>query len=431
MKKYSIEQLVARQILDSRGNPTIEVDCYLKNGGFGRVGIPSGASTGSFEAIELRDGDKNYYNGKSVKKAVDNVKTIADAVKGKKFADYYELDQFLLELDGTDNKSKFGANAILGVSIAFAKAVASRLGVPLFVYLQSEEFCMPIPMMNIMNGGKHADSSLNVQEFMVAPIGASSWSQALEWGAKVYQTLKSILKADGKSTGVGDEGGFAPQLDSDEDALSYLVKAIEKSGLKPGKDMAIALDVAANEMYEEASKIKKAGNYCFWKNGTVYTPQQLSDLYGSWIKKYPIISIEDPFAEEDWETWTAFTKQYGQKIMIVGDDLYVTNPERLSKGIDLKASNAILIKPNQVGTLYETMLTMDLAKEEGLNCVVSHRSGETADSTIADIAVATASGWIKTGAPCRTDRVEKYNQLLRIEEMLGEYAIYRTIKKSK
>lgn len=429
MKKYKIEEFYARQILDSRGNPTIEVECYLKNGGYGRVGIPSGASTGSFEALELRDGNKDYYDGKSVKKAVENVNKLNLELKGKKFAHFADLDQYLLALDGTENKSTYGANAILGMSLSFAKAVAHSENLPLFVYLAQNEFSLPVPMMNIMNGGKHADSSLNVQEFMIVPHGAKSFSQGLEWGVKVYQTLKKLLKADGKSTGVGDEGGFAPQLDNDEDALSYLVKAIEKAGLKPGKQVSIALDVAATEMYTEAEKVKKAGNYCFWKQNKIYTPQELSDLYGEWIKKYPIVSIEDPFSEEDWDTWTAFTKKYGKKIMIVGDDLYVTNPNRLSKGIEQKASNAILIKPNQIGTLTETLMTMHIAKEDGYNAIVSHRSGETSDSTISDLAVATGCGWIKTGAPCRTDRVEKYNQLLRIEEMLADEAVYGKVNK--
>lgn len=419
MKKYKIEYLHARQILDSRGNPTVEVECAIKKGGFGIVGIPSGASTGSFEAVELRDGDKEYYNGKSVKKAVENVNNLANKLIGMSFSSFYELDELLLEEDGTENKSKLGANATLGISLAFAKAIADTEGVPFFGYLQQDEFRMPVPMMNIMNGGKHADSSLNVQEFMIVPHGADSWSQALEWGVKVYQTLKGLLKKDGKSTGVGDEGGFAPKLDSDEDALSYLVKAIKASGLKPGDQVSIALDVASSEMYNEAEAKKKKGQYLFWKNGTFYTADELSDLYGAWIKKYPIISIEDPFAEEDWEAWSKFTKKYGKKIMIVGDDLYVTNPNRLVKGIDNASSNAILIKPNQIGTLSETLLTMHIAHEEGYACVVSHRSGETSDSTIADLAVATGCGWIKTGAPCRTDRVEKYNQLTRIEEWLG------------
>lgn len=420
MKKYKINYLHARQILDSRGNPTIEVECVVDKKGFGSVAIPSGASTGSYEALELRDGDKDYYNGKSVKKAVDNVNKLASELYQQKFATYQELDQYLMQVDGTDNKSHLGANAILGISLAFTKAVADREGMPLFAYLQQDAFCMPVPMMNILNGGKHADSSLTVQEFMIVPVGAESWSQALEWGVKVYQTLKSILHKEGKSTAVGDEGGFAPMLQGEEEALEYLVKAIKESGLQPGKQIGIALDVAASEMYHEAEKRGQVGKYCFWKQEKILSSQELMEVYGDWIEKYPILSIEDPFDEEDWESWTTFTKKYGKKIMIVGDDLYVTNPNRLVKGIEKKASNAILIKPNQIGTLSQTMLTMDIAKEENMRCIVSHRSGETADSTIADLAVATGCGWIKTGAPCRTDRVEKYNQLLRIEEWLDD-----------
>ncbi len=425
MKEIKIKKIHARQILDSRSNPTVEVDVLLENGIMGRAAVPSGASTGAFEACELRDGDKNYYSGKSVLKAVENVnKTIAKAVVGMNVFDQKAIDKKMIELDGTANKSKLGANAILGVSLAVASAAAKAEGKSLFKSL-GKGTTLPVPMLNILNGGKHADNNLNCQEFMIMPLGAKSFSEALEWSARVYQNLKKILKEQKLSTGVGDEGGFAPNLSNDEEALKLLVMAIEKSGFKKGKDIAIAMDVASTEMYDEAEKIGQKGKYYFWKTGEIYSAEQMIKLYQGWIKKYPIVSIEDGLAEEDWEGWQKLTKALGGKIQLVGDDLFVTNPARLQKGIDLKCANSILVKVNQIGSLSEAIEAIKLAHKNGMTAVVSHRSGETEDSFIADLVVALDCGQIKTGAPCRSERVAKYNQLLRIEEELGKKAIYK------
>ena len=425
MKEIKIKKIHARQILDSRSNPTVEVDVLLENGVMGRAAVPSGASTGAFEACELRDGDKNYYSGKSVLKAVENVnKTIAKAVVGMNVFDQKAIDKKMIELDGTANKSKLGANAILGVSLAVASAAAKAEGKSLFKSL-GKGTTLPVPMLNILNGGKHADNNLNCQEFMIMPLGAKSFSEALGWSARVYQNLKKILKEQKLSTGVGDEGGFAPNLSNDEEALKLLVMAIEKSGFKKGKDIAIAMDVASTEMYDEAEKIGQKGRYYFWKTGEIYSAEQMIKLYQGWIKKYPIVSIEDGLAEEDWEGWQKLTKALGGKIQLVGDDLFVTNPARLQKGIDLKCANSILVKVNQIGSLSEAIEAIKLAHKNGMTAVVSHRSGETEDSFIADLVVALDCGQIKTGAPCRSERVAKYNQLLRIEEELGKKAIYK------
>lgn len=420
-----IKTVRAREILDSRGNPTVEVDVVTESGVLGRASVPSGASTGAFEAVELRDGDKKRYQGKGVLKAVENVnKLIAPAVQGISVFNQRLIDNTMLELDGTDNKAKLGANAILGVSLASAKAAALTRNESLFTYLGGlNSYVLPVPMMNVMNGGKHADSNLNLQEFMIMPIGASSFREALQWCADVYHTLKSLLKADGLSTAVGDEGGFAPDLESDEAALEYLVKAIEKAGFKPGKDFVLAMDPAMTELYEEAKKIKKDGYY-FWKTGEFRTTDEMIDFWEDLVSKYPIASLEDGLAEEDWEGWAKLNERLGDKIQLVGDDLFVTNTSRLVKGIENKAANSILIKVNQIGTLTETMDAMETARLAGYTSVVSHRSGETEDAYIADIAVALNAGQIKTGAPARTDRVAKYNQLLRIEEELGERATY-------
>ena len=420
-----IKTVRAREILDSRGNPTVEVDVVTESGVLGRASVPSGASTGAFEAVELRDGDKKRYQGKGVLKAVENVnKLIAPAVQGISVFNQRLIDNTMLELDGTDNKAKLGANAILGVSLASAKAAALTRNESLFTYLGGlNSHVLPVPMMNVMNGGKHADSNLNLQEFMIMPIGASSFREALQWCADVYHTLKSLLKADGLSTAVGDEGGFAPDLESDEAALEYLVKAIEKAGFKPGKDFVLAMDPAMTELYEEAKKIKKDGHY-FWKTGEFRTTDEMIDFWEDLVNKYPIASLEDGLAEEDWEGWAKLNERLGDKIQLVGDDLFVTNTSRLVKGIETNAANSILIKVNQIGTLTETMDAMETARLAGYTSVVSHRSGETEDAYIADIAVALNAGQIKTGAPARTDRVAKYNQLLRIEEELGERATY-------
>ena len=427
MKQYiEIQDVWARQILDSRGNPTLEVEVLVDGGYMGRAAIPSGASTGSFEACELRDGDKNNYLGKSVEKAVSNVNTvIADEIIGLNVLDQNLIDKTMIELDGTANKSKLGANAILGVSLACAKAASEALGVPLYSYIGGcNANTLPVPMMNILNGGKHADNSVNIQEFMIMPVNATSFKEALKWCVEIFHNLKSILKADGYSTAVGDEGGFAPNLADDEDALKYIVKAIEKAGYKPGKDVFIAIDAAATEMYDEAKKKGKVGNYYFWKTNKMFTREQMISYWEDMANKYPIISLEDGVAEEDWDAWKELTERLGKKIQLVGDDLFVTNTQRLQKGIDLGVSNSILIKVNQIGTLTETLEAIQMANRAGFTTVTSHRSGETEDTTIADIAVAVNSGQIKTGAPSRTDRVAKYNQLLRIEEELGNTAKY-------
>ncbi len=421
MKADIITKIKARQILDSRGTPTVEVDVFTQSGAFGRASVPSGASTGSKEAIELRDGDKNYYFGKSVLKAVKNVNTkIAKAVLGQNVFNQAKIDKIMIDLDGTENKAKLGANAILGVSLAVAKAAANSKKVPLYKYLGSGK-TLPCPMMNVINGGKHADSSLNIQEFMIMPTGAKSWSEALLWCDTVFHTLKKVLNENGYSTAVGDEGGFAPKFKKDEEALAFLVEAIKKAGFTPKKDFQIALDVAASEMRNEAKKLGKDGYY-FWKSKKLFSADELLSYYEDLIQKYPIISIEDGFDEDDWDAWKKFTKKLGKKIQIVGDDLFVTNTKILQKGIENKSANSILIKLNQIGTVSETLNAIKMAKDAGFNSIVSHRSGETEDCYISDIAVATCAGQIKTGAPSRSDRVAKYNELLRIEEDLGKNA---------
>ncbi len=426
MKQYiEIIDVVAREILDSRGNPTVEVEVYTEDGYVGRAAVPSGASTGAFEAVELRDGDKSKYLGKGVCKAVENVNTeIAEAVIGMNVLDQVAIDRAMIELDGTPNKGRLGANAILGVSLACAKAAAESLGVSLYNYIGGcNAKTFPVPMMNIINGGKHADNSVNIQEFMIMPVGATSFREALRMCAEVFHNLKSVLKGKGYSTAVGDEGGFAPNLKSDEEAIQVILEAVEKAGFKPGDDFRIAIDAASTEMFEEAKKIGKDGYY-FWKTDIFMTLEEIVAFWEDLAAKYPIISLEDGVAEEDWDGWKILTDKLGDKIQLVGDDLFVTNTERLKKGIELGVANSILIKVNQIGTLTETLEAIEMANRAGYTAVTSHRSGETEDATIADIAVATNSGQIKTGAPSRTDRVAKYNQLLRIEEELGEIAYY-------
>lgn len=424
MDKLKIKNVHARQILDSRGNPTLEVEVTLENGVMGRAAVPSGASTGAFEAVELRDGNKNYYGGKSVLNAVNNVnKIIAKTVAGLNAFDQKALDKKMIDLDGSPNKANLGANAILGVSLANAVAAANAKGSTLYRYLGRESI-LPVPMLNILNGGKHADNNINCQEFMIVPVGAKSFSQALEWSAGIYHNLKSVLKSKNLATAVGDEGGFAPNLKDDEEALKCIALAIKKSGLVLGKDVSIALDVAASEMFNEAEKIGESGKYYFWKTKKLFTTEKLIEYYQKLVKKYSIISIEDGLAEEDWQGWAKLTKVLGDKIQLVGDDLFVTNAERLKKGIKQKCGNAILIKVNQIGSLSEAIDAIKLAQKNGFGVIVSHRSGETEDTFIADLAVGLGCGQIKTGAPCRSERVAKYNQLLRIEEKLGARAIY-------
>ena len=424
--KLKITNVLARQVLDSRGNPTVEVEVEVNKTFLGRATIPSGASTGSFEACELRDGNPNYYMGKSVENAVKNVNTIIKkAVVGVDAGDQRALDELLIKLDGTPNKSKLGANAILGVSLANAKAVAQALGLSLYEYVGGKKGCvLPVPMMNILNGGKHADNNINIQEFMIMPVGAKSFSEGLRWSVEVFHILKKVLKKGDFSTSVGDEGGFAPNLKNDEEALKYIVEAIKQAGYKPYDDFMIAIDAAATEMYEEGKKLGKSGVYYFWKTKEMFTTAQMISFWDKLCKKYPIISLEDGLAEEDWENWKKLTDKIGDKVQLVGDDLFVTNTQRLQKGIDLKVANSILIKVNQIGTLTETIDAISLANKHGYTAVISHRSGETEDVTIADLAVALNCGQIKTGAPSRTDRVAKYNQLLRIEEKLGRKAKY-------
>lgn len=415
-----IVDIAARQILDSRGNPTVEVDVTLESGAFGRAAVPSGASTGQFEAVELRDGDKSIYMGKSVLKAVENVnETIAPALLDKDSTDQTAIDEALLELDGTANKGKLGANAILGVSLAVAKAAASHSKLPLFRYVGGVSAnVLPVPMMNIVNGGQHADSNVDFQEFMILPVGAESFGHALQMGAEIFHTLKSVLKKAGLNTGVGDEGGFAPNLESQELAFDYILDAISKAGYEPGRQVWLGIDAAATEFYEGGKYVYKAG--AVRERSGAGQVEYLAEL----ASKYPIISIEDGCSEEDWESWIALTKAIGDKVQLVGDDLFVTNVERLSRGIESGAANSILVKVNQIGSLTETLAAVEMAKRAGYTSVMSHRSGETEDATIADLAVATNCGQIKTGAPNRTDRVAKYNQLLRIEEMLGAHAVY-------
>ena len=422
----SIIDVVAREVLDSRGNPTVEVEVYLEGGGFGRAIVPSGASTGAFEAVELRDGDKGRYLGKGVAQAVENVNTvIADELIGMDAVAQTDIDSLLLELDGTPNKAKLGANAILGVSLAVARAAADALGMSLYQYIGGVNAKMlPVPMMNILNGGKHADNSVSIQEFMIMPVGACCWTKALQMCAEVFHNLKSVLKSKGYNTSVGDEGGFAPNLKSDEEAIQVILEAVEKAGYKPGDDFRIAIDAAATEMYEEAKAKGQEGNYYFWKTDIMKTKEEMVDYWADLANKYPIISLEDGVSEEDWDAWKLLTDKLGDKIQLVGDDLFVTNTERLKKGIDMGVGNSILIKVNQIGTLTETLDAIQMANRAGYTAVVSHRSGETEDTTIADLVVAVNAGQIKTGAPSRTDRVAKYNQLLRIEEELGDVAEY-------
>jgi enolase len=411
----------ARQILDSRGTPTIEVDVVLADGSLGRAAVPSGASTGTHEAVELRDGDAKLYFGKSVLKAVKNVNDkIAPAVRAQKIDPYDQvaLDNFLIKLDGTENKSVLGANATLGVSLATAKAAAQSVGRYLYEYIGGTNCkLLPVPMMNILNGGKHADNNVDLQEFMIMPVGADSFSQCLQIGAEVFGNLKKVLKAKNLNTSVGDEGGFAPDLKSNEEALEVIMEAITKAGYKPGKDVLLALDPASSEFYDAKKKI-----YNLKGEGKKLTSEQMIEFYEALVKKYPVISIEDGLAEDDWDGWKLMTQKLGKTIQIVGDDLYVTNPKRLAKGIKEKASNSILIKLNQIGTLTETLDAIEMAKKAGFTAVVSHRSGETEDNTIADVVVAAGTGQIKTGSVCRTDRICKYNQLLRIEESIGPEA---------
>ena len=433
MKDYlGIESVRALEVLDSRGNPTVQVEVVTEGGFTGVAMVPSGASTGSFEAVELRDGEKDRYLGKGVLKAVENVnKEISKALEGMNVYEQAKIDKMMIELDGTENKGKLGANAMLGVSLAVAKAAAASLGMSLYNYIggvNAKE--LPVPMMNIMNGGKHADSSLSVQEFMIMPVGAKTFSQCMRMGVEVYHNLKKVLKSKGYSTGVGDEGGFAPNLGSEEEAVELILEAIRQAGYKPGEDVCLALDVAATEMYDEAKKIGKNGYY-FWKTDEFKTKDEMIDFIVGLAEKYPIISIEDGLAEEDWESWKKLTERIGNKIQLVGDDLFVTNMKRLQKGIDNKTANSILIKLNQIGTLTETLDAIELAKRNGYTAVVSHRSGETEDTTLADVAVATNAGQIKTGAPCRTDRVAKYNRLLNIEDELGDIAVFRGRKAIK
>ncbi len=412
----SIDAVGAREILDSRGNPTVEVEVALDDGTLSRAAVPSGASTGAFEAVELRDGGERY-GGKGVEQAVAAVMdTIAPEVIGSEASEQRLLDQALREIDATPDKSRLGANALLGVSLAVARAAATSAGLPLFRYLGGPNaYLLPVPMMNILNGGAHADSNVDVQEFMIAPIGAATFAEALRHGAEVYHALKSVLKSDGLATGLGDEGGFAPNLDSNRAALDLIVRAIEQTGLTPGQDVALALDVAATEFHSD-------GVYQF--EGEVKTADEMTDYYVELVRSYPIVSLEDPLDEQDWDGWVGLTGQLDDQVQLVGDDLFVTNPERLARGIELGAANALLVKVNQIGTLTETLDAVDLAHRHGYRCMMSHRSGETEDTTIADLAVATNCGQIKTGAPARSERVAKYNQLLRIEDELDDAARY-------
>ena len=420
----SIEYVQAREILDSRGNPTIEVEVQLEDGSLGRAAVPSGASTGDYEAVELRDGDKSRYLGKGVQKAVVNVNDIiAPELQGCDALEQVDIDRTMIELDGTENKGKLGANAILGVSMATARAAAEYLDLPLYKYLGSfHANLLPVPMANIINGGKHSDNKIDFQEFMVMPVGAESVTEAIRWTAEVFHNLKNLLHAAGKSTAVGDEGGFAPDI-GNEEALEYILRAIEKAGYKPGEQFGIALDCASSELFGEGGK----KGYKFWKSdpGKLFTADEMIDLFTGWVNKYPIVSIEDPLDQDDWEGYARMTKALGSKIQIVGDDFFVTNTKRLEKGIVMGACNSILIKVNQIGTVTETYEAVEMAKRAGYTAVVSHRSGETEDTFIADLVVALETGQIKTGSMSRTDRIAKYNQLIRIEEQLegiGEYA---------
>ena len=416
-----IVEVYGREVLDSRGNPTVEVEVTLEDGSFGRAIVPSGASTGEFEAVELRDGDKDRYLGKGVEKAVGHVNAeLADLLVGMEATDQRACDEAMIAADGTPNKGNFGANAILGCSLAIARAAAESAGLPLYAYLGGPNaHTLPVPMMNILNGGVHADNNVDFQEFMIMPVGAPDFKTALRWCAQVYHTLKDTLKAAGLSTGVGDEGGFAPDLKTNDEPFVYLMEAVKAAGFEPGVDFMFAMDPATSECYN-----KQTGMYELKGEGRTLTSDQMVDYWEDLVSRYPIISIEDGLAEEDWEGWKKLTERIGKKVQLVGDDLFVTNTQRLKKGIESGAANAILIKVNQIGSLTETLDTIELAKTHGYTCMVSHRSGETEDTTIADLAVATNAGQIKTGAPARTDRVAKYNQLLRIEDALGDSSEY-------
>jgi enolase len=413
----SIDVVVAREILDSRGNPTVEVEIGLDDGSTGRAAVPSGASTGAFEALELRDGESDRYQGKGVRKAVLSVTDqIGPELVGYEATEQRLIDQAMLDMDATPDKSSLGANAILGVSLAVAHAAAEASDLPLFRYLGGPNaHVLPVPMMNILNGGSHADSNVDIQEFMIAPIGAESFSEAVRWGAEVYHTLKTVLKSRGLATGLGDEGGFAPNLGSNREALDLILEAVKQAGFAPGQDIALALDVAASEFYKD-------GHYEF--EGEQRSAAQMTEYYEDLVASYPLVSIEDPLFEDDWAGWKVITERLGAKVQLVGDDLFVTNPERLQKGIDTGTANALLVKVNQIGSLTETLDAVELAQRSGYKCMMSHRSGETEDVTIADLAVATNCGQIKTGAPARSERVAKYNQLLRIEEILDDAAVY-------
>lgn len=418
----TITSVYARQILDSRGNPTVEADVVTDSGHFGRAAVPSGASTGAHEAVELRDGDSAIYLGKGVLKAVDHVNNeLAQAVVGLEVTDQAELDMAMLEADGTPNKARLGANAILAVSLAAARAAAQASGLPLFQYVGGVTArTLPVPMMNILNGGAHADNAIDFQEFMVMPVGATSFSQGLQMGTEVFHHLKSVLKAKGYSTNVGDEGGFAPNIRSNEEAIETVLEAITKAGFTAGKDLYIAMDAAMTELYDE-----KTGLYTFKKSGgATMTTDEVVAYWTNWVNQYPILSIEDGLAEDDWNGWSKLNSAIGNRVQIVGDDLFVTNVDRVTKGIELNAANSVLVKVNQIGTLTETIATVQKAQRNGMTCIMSHRSGETEDSTIADLAVALNTGQIKTGSASRSDRMAKYNQLLRIEEMLGSTAVY-------
>ncbi len=414
-----INDIIAREILDSRGNPTIEVEVFLVDGASGRAIVPSGASTGAYEAVELRDGDKSRYLGKGVEKAVENVEEIiAPELIGMDASDQMIIDQIMIDLDGTPNKGKLGANAILGVSLAVAHAAANSLGLPLYRYIGgTNSHQLPVPMLNILNGGEHADNNVDIQEFMIMPVGAANFKEGLRMGAEVFHSLRGVLRAKGLNTAVGDEGGFAPDLKSNEEAIQVIIEAIEKAGYKPGRDVVIALDVAATEMFKD-------GKYHLTGEGRALDTDEMIAYYAELVNKYPIVSIEDALSEDEWDGWKKLTEALGDKVQLVGDDLFVTNTERLIKGIERGISNSILIKVNQIGTLTETLNAIEMAKRAGYTAVISHRSGETEDTTIADLAVATNAGQIKTGAPSRTDRVAKYNQLLRIEEELDFTAHY-------
>ncbi len=426
----AIDIIHAREILDSRGNPTVEVEVVLESGAEGRAAVPSGASTGAYEACELRDGDKSRYMGKGVQNAVDNVNNvIAPELEGMESSFQVDIDEAMISLDGTENKSKLGANAILGVSMAVAKAAAEEAGMPLYAYLGGcNAKKLPVPMMNIINGGKHADNSVDLQEFMIMPVGAPSFSECVRWSAEIFHTLKKVLKGKGYGTAVGDEGGYAPNLKSNQEALDVIMEAIKVAGFEAGRDIRIAMDPASTELYEEAKKKGEEGKYYFWKSNMMKTSKEMVEFWKDLANNYPIISIEDGMAEDDWDGWKLLTDELGKKIQLVGDDLFVTNTKRLEMGINKGVANSILIKVNQIGTLTETLDAIEMAKQANYTAIVSHRSGETEDTTIADLVVATNAGQIKTGAPSRTDRVAKYNQLMRIEEELGDAAQYPGLK---